>query len=74
MPSTIAKKIAKSTSGILKPAKSSPLRPARVVVMHPSKGTLTPVRFDAIVKKHEGRALTPGEERQFRRFAKDPYP
>jgi hypothetical protein len=35
---------------------------------------MSATRFDAIVKKHGGRAVTAKESREFRRFAKDPYP
>lgn len=70
MPSAIAKKTTKSTS-----ASSSRIKKAEeIVTLRPCKGTLSATRFDAIVKKQGGRALTAAERREFRRFAKDPHP
>ena len=74
MPSAIAKKTAKSTLSSSPRTKSAAHRPSRIVTIRRSKGTLTPARLDAIVKEQGGRALTSDEKRQFRRFAKDPYP
>jgi len=54
--------------------KSKALSVRHSVLLRRSKGTLTPARFDAIVKEQGGRALTSAEKRQFRRFTKDPYP
>jgi hypothetical protein len=68
MPSAIAKKTAKSTSAFTWPIK------AKAKIVRASKGKLTAAKFDEIVKRHGGRSMSVEERREFRRFAKDPYP
>ena len=74
MPSATARKTTKNTPSFSKRTKAAAPRPAGIVTVRRCKGALTPARFDAIVKEHGGRALTADEKREFRRFAKDPYP
>ena len=74
MPSATAKKTTKGISNSTRRTKSAVQRLAKIVTVRRCKGTLTPARFDAIVKEHGGRPLTAEEKRQLRRFTKDPYP
>lgn len=74
MPSTISKKIAKSTAGSSQGIKGVGKRRAMVVDVHASKGTVTAARFDAIAKEQGARSLTPQERQQFRGFAKTLFP
>ena len=74
MPSTISKKTTKGTAYSSGRTKRASKGPPKIVTMRPSKGTLTAAEFDAIAVKHGARPLTAEERKQFRRFAKDPYP
>lgn len=73
MPFATAEKSTKRTPASSTRTSRDSVKP-KVVTVRPCEGTLTSVQFDAIVKEHRGRPLTADESRNFRRFAKDPYP